>query len=272
MSESGYLKKGGLGSKTVLRDTHTVYKLSKRDPKGNPHCALAPPSAMRNRPRKGVQLPKPSQKELQDRLNLIVKRCPRTDVPKGLSEGFGVTECILYKRGVSSSNTTVKNVRMAISTLILLALGKQRSKGFEVSHLCGNYRCVNKDHIVFESSKANQQRKNCPSYFRIPECKGYRIVDGEEEEVTVKEEWFHMCDHEPPCQVVNPERKPKFQPKKKQPPEEQPPEEEEEEEAEEEEAEEEPEKEPPLTVEQAKMWLKHIQDTECDPGKAFRRA
>lgn len=32
---------------------------------------------------------------------------------------------------------------------------------FEVSHLCHNHRCVNPDHLVFESHEANCSRMTC---------------------------------------------------------------------------------------------------------------
>jgi len=40
----------------------------------------------------------------------------------------------------------------------------------QASHLCNNKLCINVDHLVFESCKINNERKNCFSYFR---CTGH---------------------------------------------------------------------------------------------------
>lgn len=41
-------------------------------------------------------------------------------------------------------------------------------KGKDVSHLCGNRLCVNRNHLVFEDSTKNQRRKGCKGFVTCP--------------------------------------------------------------------------------------------------------
>lgn len=60
--------------------------------------------------------------------------------------------------------------------------GNPSDKDYQASHLCNNTRCVNHRHLVWESSKMNQSRKN---------CKRWRISQ--------EGKLYDVCPHEPPC-------------------------------------------------------------------------
>ena len=52
-------------------------------------------------------------------------------------------------------------------------------KSDEASHLCHNFKCVNPDHLTFESQRVNKQRWCCQAHWRV--TPGY---------------W---CPHQPQC-------------------------------------------------------------------------
>ncbi|MGL6030487.1 MAG: hypothetical protein ACRC0M_12010 [Legionella sp.] len=61
--------------------------------------------------------------------------------------------------------------------------------GFDVSHLCGNNKCVNPFHLAVEDRGYNMSRIG---------CKGHVTVNDRAQEITVK---FCMCTHEPKCWI-----------------------------------------------------------------------
>lgn len=55
----------------------------------------------------------------------------------------------------------------------------------EASHLCGRTRCFNPEHLVWESTRANNLRKGCPVWVDCPhEACGLKV---------------NCCTHNPPC-------------------------------------------------------------------------
>lgn len=56
-------------------------------------------------------------------------------------------------------------------------------EGEDVSHLCGNARCFNPDHLLIESKANNQRRKNCKVSVACPCCNTF----------------VNVCDHIPSC-------------------------------------------------------------------------
>jgi hypothetical protein len=58
--------------------------------------------------------------------------------------------------------------------------------GFHVSHLCGNSKCVNVEHLVYESALENNSRKNCCGVSECSKC-GHKM---------------RTCSHTPVCLPV----------------------------------------------------------------------
>ena len=55
----------------------------------------------------------------------------------------------------------------------------------EASHLCGNPKCLRSSHLIWETSKANQNRKGCPGVVRT----------GDGQQLTI-------CEHKPTCMII----------------------------------------------------------------------
>lgn len=69
--------------------------------------------------------------------------------------------------------------------LTLWAANKACGGDSEVSHLCGERRCLNIKHVVAESHDANMKRVNCPVYTACPHKTCRQMVVS--------------CVHQPPC-------------------------------------------------------------------------
>jgi len=67
-----------------------------------------------------------------------------------------------------SSGTDLEGKKVkAHRFMAMLATGRPPLSGDEASHLCGNPRCVRKEHMWWESGPVNQTRKCCHIYLGL---------------------------------------------------------------------------------------------------------
>jgi hypothetical protein len=57
-------------------------------------------------------------------------------------------------------------------------------KDMDISHLCGNSKCIKPDHLHLESHQYNMSRIGCQGI--------YKRMD----------KWYNLCTHSPPCKVI----------------------------------------------------------------------
>jgi hypothetical protein len=91
--------------------------------------------------------------------------------------------------------------KKTLTTLMLLAAGTEKEPKQQASHLCGRSDCANPSHLVLESPKDNNQRKNCRGYI-LTRRTAVR-VPGRRQILTLGRRWVSACKHKPHCIVFD---------------------------------------------------------------------
>ena len=122
--------------------------------------------------------------------DLLCNRCEETPDDLGLftclvPKGKGI---ITHHKGYKTTSTCfdgVKKKKQRIHRLVYKTVNNDESiDTLEVSHLCGNAECSEPKHLIAETSKLNQQRKNCIGY------------------TLFKNELVCACRHNPKCKIA----------------------------------------------------------------------
>lgn len=112
--------------------------------------------------------------------------------------------CIITKAALKSTRVKYPVFKVAGTSVyihIVAAIYKQLQCGItvpwdgtlEVSHICGNRRCININHLELETHEVNESRNGCPNPLRCALCPA-RITACSHTKPCLKKDKFGICD------------------------------------------------------------------------------